>query len=170
MLCRATVNIAVLPIVLLGLTVSPLSASGQTPRELEGVWKLVEWTEDGETLCPPEVGGYFSLQYGIHMFHAFLHSNEKEISYQGYGSYDVTKDSFSYGAVWVAAGVVCGCTLHDMALRCQPGCYCLGQCWYGSDSSRSKSAFPFRYLIPTFDGGTVFFSFNGGFCLILLVG
>lgn len=87
---------------LIGLLVAPVaSAEGPSIERvkavLEGNWRLEESLADGEVLHPPQADGRMSLHNGVIMvlMHREIQGTRK--SYYGYGTYSLTKDTWTYG-------------------------------------------------------------------------
>jgi hypothetical protein len=64
---------------------------------LEGNWRLEESLADGEILHPPQADGRMSLHDGVIMVLMYREIQGTRKSYYGYGTYALTKDTWTYG-------------------------------------------------------------------------
>ena len=63
----------------------------------EGNWRLEESLADGEVLHPPQADGRMSLHDGVIMVLMYREIQGTRKSYYGYGTYALTKDTWTYG-------------------------------------------------------------------------
>lgn len=68
----------------------------QTVSDIEGLWKLVEWHDDGEILTPPQIGGRSLLSNGKVLFMAHRESPGESEYVNGYGEYTAVGNEYSY--------------------------------------------------------------------------
>lgn len=68
----------------------------QHVSDIEGLWQLVEWHDDGEVLVPPRIGGRSLLENGRLLFMAHRETSTENEYVSGFGEYSIVGSEYSY--------------------------------------------------------------------------